>query len=556
MKYRGKFLSNFYLAKNRIYLRLVFIGFIVCYSSYLGGAMKPIVSTFFLASLSAAHATTPIEPVLLPVMNEAEKINIHMGKYEVTVAEFSRFVRATGYQVPKKCMLFSSRSWPSPDTPGRWDDAELVEDPYRPVTCVGVAGARAYAGWLSEVTGKSYRLPELKEWQYAASAGSAARFAFGEDFAQTEICDYENVEDLATVAGIKRDHKHRYEHSANCNDGAVYHTVVGMYRPNAFGLHDMMGNVRELLQTCRKWSDTRACIEYAIAGEAWHWQARGVSNPDWIGADFYGSIEGFRLVLDDEPPALESAETASFREALNKAQVRARKRHLELKSIPLNPEGLEVQRIDPNKVRLSWNATEGKGITYSIYRSEVNKHSTREALVIAEGITETFYLDTPKGYTTYWVYAKSEFGESMASAPASVGALPAFEPGQRIEAEHYLAQRHTWINFDERQQSVGFSSNTGHYPTGKKPFLPAWVKYPFSASKPGQVEVSMRWRSQPGAQLELWQGHHLVTRIRGGDKAFSELKLEGELIAGDMPLQIRAANQAWAEVDWLEITAL
>jgi formylglycine-generating enzyme required for sulfatase activity len=262
--------------------------------------VKLLASLFILVSTVANADIKPIEPVLVPISSKTNNIDIYMGKYEVTVAEFTKFVKATGHHIPKNCLHFSSTSWPSPDNLGSWDAPELIKEPHRPVVCVGTKGAMAYAKWVSEATGKTYRLPERHEWIYAASGGKNSRFPFGEDYSQKQICDYENIEDFASIAGIKRDHNWRYKYSASCSDGAVYHTVVGMYRPNNFGLHDMIGNVKELMMTChkREESDQTNCIQYSVAGESWHWQARDRDTADWVAHDFQGSMEGFRLVLD------------------------------------------------------------------------------------------------------------------------------------------------------------------------------------------------------------------------------------------------------------------
>ncbi|WDE13578.1 formylglycine-generating enzyme family protein [Thalassomonas haliotis] len=528
--------------------------------------MKPLSPKLFapllLLSCTAVNAdSTPIEPVLVPLVNPADKIDIQMGKYEVTVAEFTRFIKATGYQVPKKCMLFSSTKWPSPEKPGNWDDAELISEPYRPVVCVGTQGAMAYAEWLAETTGKPYRLAELNEWRYGASEGKKSRFAFGEDYNQKQICDYENVEDYANVAGLKHDHQVRYDSSANCNDGAIYHTVVGMYRANKFGLHDMMGNVKELLQTCRKNHEKTPgdCAEYAVAGEAWHWQARGVYNPDWIAADFYGSIEGFRLVLDSKATVAISPATTAFVKGLAQAQQKAQKSHQRLKSLPVSPSGLTADLLQNSQVELNWLPVTGDNISYSIYRSYLDPKGklSRKREKIAEGVKHSGFIDQlpGKGVASYTVFANSSVGESMASNEATAGVHKTFKLGERIQAEHYQAQRHIWVRDREQEQSIGFSDNNNHHPSGQKPFLPAWLKFNFSHDYSGQATLTMRLRSQENAQFEIWQGHHLVARLTGKKAdAFSEISVTASLIASQQPLEIRAANQAWLIVDWFEFS--
>ncbi|TQV88737.1 formylglycine-generating enzyme family protein [Aliikangiella coralliicola] len=519
-----------------------------------------LLSSSVLSGNAVANADTkPIEPVLVPISSAADNINIQMGKYEVTVAEFTRFINATGYQVPKKCMLFSSTSWPSPETPGSWDNPELIADPYRPAVCIGTLAAMAYADWLAKTTGKPYRLAERNEWKYAASEGKESRFAFGEDVAQTQICDYENVEDFATIAGLKRDHKERYDSSASCNDGAVYQTVVGMYRPNKFGLHDMIGNVKELLQTCHKQDekDPSSCVEYEVAGEAWHWQARGVDTPDWIAVDFIGSIEGFRLVLDSHEKAIEPSSTKAFTQELLKAQIKARKAHNVLKTLPSTPSGLTAKLSKGNKVNLTWLPVSGDGVSYSIYRSYLDPKGqlSRKSEKIVEGVKNAYFVDQlpAKGAASYTVFASSAVGESMGSEEAFVGEHSVYKIGERIQAEQYNQQFNTWIRDKKQEESVGIAASDGHYPTGRIPFVPGWLKFNFKSDYTGEAKLKMRIRSQKDALVEIWQGHHLAGRFSGGDqKTFSEIDVKVSLIKGELPLEIRAANQKWNVIDWFE----
>ncbi len=62
--------------------------------------MKKFLTTLALLSTANSWASsTPIEPVLIPITDQAKGINIQMGKYEVTIEEFTRFANATGHQV-------------------------------------------------------------------------------------------------------------------------------------------------------------------------------------------------------------------------------------------------------------------------------------------------------------------------------------------------------------------------------------------------------------------------------------------------------------------------
>ena len=101
----------------------------------------------------------------------------------------------------------------------------------------------AYAKWLSEQTGKPYRLPTEAEWEYAALAGTETARYWGSD--PDQACGYANAADQTG----KQKHSEWTIH--DCADGYVYTAPVGKFKPNAFGLYDILGNVWEW--TCSKY---------------------------------------------------------------------------------------------------------------------------------------------------------------------------------------------------------------------------------------------------------------------------------------------------------------
>ncbi len=115
-------------------------------------------------------------------------------------------------------------------------------EPEMPVRNVTLRDVGAYLAFLSSETGYRYRLPTEAEWEYAARAGGAGDFYFGDDIAA--ICAHGNVGDLAM-----RERFRQYD-SVACNDGFVRVAPVGRFAPNAFGLHDMFGNVEEWVADC------------------------------------------------------------------------------------------------------------------------------------------------------------------------------------------------------------------------------------------------------------------------------------------------------------------
>ena len=106
----------------------------------------------------------------------------------------------------------------------------------------------AFAQWLSRKERKSYRLPTEAEWEYACRAGTRTRFSNGD-----------NEEGVTSMGNVKdRTAKERNPNWATtiaARDGYVYTAPVGRFRPNAYGLFDMHGNVGE-------WCSDRYAADY------------------------------------------------------------------------------------------------------------------------------------------------------------------------------------------------------------------------------------------------------------------------------------------------------
>lgn len=158
------------------------------------------------------------------------------GKFDVTVAEWRAFVEASGHKSVGGCAWASlSASGGRPDPEASWDHVEFLQDDSHPVVCVTWADANAYAQWLSTRTGRRYRLPTEAEWEYAARAGTPTPYPWG----VTASHEHANYGNEKCCSGL-----------AEGGDRWVATSPVGAFAPNAFGLHDMNGNVMQWVQDC------------------------------------------------------------------------------------------------------------------------------------------------------------------------------------------------------------------------------------------------------------------------------------------------------------------
>ncbi len=166
-----------------------------------------------------------------------------MGKYEVTRGEFRKFVEATSYKTEAEkergCYGWTGSEWKE-NSAYNWKNIGFIQDDKHPVVCVNQNDAKAYVKWLSEQTGKDYRLPSEAQWEYAVRAGSTSKYFWGENV--NEACRYANVADKKA--------KEQFSNWSivDCADGYVFTSPVGVFESNKFGLYDMTGNVWEWLE--------------------------------------------------------------------------------------------------------------------------------------------------------------------------------------------------------------------------------------------------------------------------------------------------------------------
>jgi formylglycine-generating enzyme required for sulfatase activity len=226
-----------------------------------------------------------------------------IGKFEITMEQFSAFVADAGMALGEQCREIISVSgasarWGAPEASYRKPGFQVTGK--NPVVCMSWHDAQAYVAWLGRRTGKAYRLPTEAEWEYAARAGTRTGYSFGNDAA--ELCAYAKFADLASPFGW---------HGGCRSPIATYGTIpVGSLHPNPWGLFDMYGNAWEWVDDC--WTPNAmeiptdgsafsrpGCEIGVIRGGSWaagFGRSRSASRWPMPAAEHYQHV-GFRVAL-------------------------------------------------------------------------------------------------------------------------------------------------------------------------------------------------------------------------------------------------------------------
>ena len=212
-----------------------------------------------------------------------------LGKYEVTFAQWDACVRGGGCTLDVWDICVPDRVVASPD---------CTDFNEHPITHVSWDDAQTFIDWLNGRTGGNFRLPTEAEWEYAARAGTTTTYSWGDNIGRNcRGCGW----------GV---HEHR--------DTAP----VGSFPANAWGLHDMHGNVSEWVQDCWNYSYEGAptdgsartsgeCSQRVLRGGSWGYE------PWYLRSAFRGrgdlssryTFIGFRLARSEPVPALPDGET-------------------------------------------------------------------------------------------------------------------------------------------------------------------------------------------------------------------------------------------------------
>ena len=182
------------------------------------------------------------EPGRLPVEGPQQRIAIErpfgVGKFAVTVDQFAAFVAASGHQLGATCGQWDGADWR--ERPGSFLSPGFAQGGNHPAVCVSWEDAAAYAAWLAARTGRRFRLLTEAEWEYAARAGTATPYWWGDTISPGQANGK-----LGTAIG------------AGGGGTWLQRTLpVASFAPNPWGLYQVHGNIWEWVQDC--WQPSHA----------------------------------------------------------------------------------------------------------------------------------------------------------------------------------------------------------------------------------------------------------------------------------------------------------
>lgn len=188
------------------------------------------------------------------------------GRFALTKGEFSEFIKSEGYKTEAEqadgCAIQKDGKLQK-NNDSNWRNVGFPQGDDHPVVCVSWNDAQAYVRWLSQLSGKSYRLLSESEREYATRAGSTSAFWWG-DTINTNQANYRGT---------------RLSYNGSPKGELRNLTVpVNSFAANPFGLYNVHGNVMEWVQDCahvnydgaptdgRTWADNCSSTSKIIRG--------------------------------------------------------------------------------------------------------------------------------------------------------------------------------------------------------------------------------------------------------------------------------------------------
>ena len=160
-----------------------------------------------------------------------------VGRFAVTRGEFAAFVAATGYNAGDGCYRSAE---PKLNADRNWSSPGFAQHDRHPVVCVNWNDAKAYAAWMSSLTGKNYRLLSEVEREYVTRAGSTGPFWWGAAIS-TNQANYDG--NITYAGGVQGEWRKAT-------------VAVDHFSANPWGLYNVHGNVWEWTEDC--WNEKNA----------------------------------------------------------------------------------------------------------------------------------------------------------------------------------------------------------------------------------------------------------------------------------------------------------
>ena len=253
----------------------------------------------------------------------------YMAQTPVTVAQFRTFIKTSGYKTEAEQQEWSE--WRNPES-GEWegfpnidwrhDNRGKLSKDNNPVIHVSWNDAKAYADWLSKVTGEIYRLPSEAEMEYANRGGTTTTYWWGNGNPTQKIANLKGEFDIPendkTWYPTAQERQYAYAHGytpflfKGYGDGYWGISPVATFKSNGFDLYDTAGNVWEWTQDCWNGSyhgapddgsawTSGVCSLRVVRGGSYYCFPRHVRSANrWARAqDYRGMYIGFRVIREN-----------------------------------------------------------------------------------------------------------------------------------------------------------------------------------------------------------------------------------------------------------------
>lgn len=224
-----------------------------------------------------------------------------MSKCEVTNEQYAAFDSSHDSKYEHK------GSWMF----NEWDLGWALNEPRQPVVRVSWKEAAEFCRWLSEKTGQKVLLPSEAQWEWACRAGTDTPLHYGD--LDTDFSPFGNMADF-TIRDLVYDVRDQYTpdivpRDARFNDKKLVTAEVGSYKPNAWGLHDMHGNVWEWTRSAYKLYpyseyeqryDTNDNGEKVARGGSWYDRPKRCRSASRLSYPAWQKVYnvGFRIVFE------------------------------------------------------------------------------------------------------------------------------------------------------------------------------------------------------------------------------------------------------------------